>query len=144
MAVKPLPRSLSWAHFLRELQAHFFSNQQRLLWTKSAKMLKIAMIYIFSHQISSKCVFLKKNRGKPVNILERFQAQSHYLHSLYNMGRSRYLPTGPKQLSSMGVGIGLYFRFTVIVLPASNQHVPITPNALAERFRVYFHIAGYH
>jgi len=37
----------------------------------------------------------------------------HHQHSLYNMGRSRFLPTGPSQLASMGVGVGLYFRLTV-------------------------------
>ncbi len=46
-------------------------------------------------------------------MVERFQAEQHYQHSLYNMGRSRFLPTGPSQLASMGVGIGLYFRMTV-------------------------------
>ena len=47
------------------------------------------------------------------SIIARFQAQSHQKHSLYNMGRSRFLPTSPADLASMGVGIGLYFRLIV-------------------------------
>ena len=33
--------------------------------------------------------------------------------SMFNKGRSRFLPTGPRQFGKMGVGVGLYFRLLV-------------------------------